>query len=129
MKKSKSQDGSIKNSSSVKAVLYGLGGFAAVVLVLTAILAVLNMYTEISGGTTHILYITILLAASLIGGFSTGRKCSRKGLMHGFVLGVVIWLLILLYTVATGDISPYEAVIKFLVITVAASLGGVIGIK
>ncbi len=115
--------------STLRAVFSGLISFMALLIIFSVILSLIAMYMPVSETTVHVLYISILLVAALIGGFKTGRKCSHKGLVHGFAVGVIICLAALIFTGCTTDISAYDAVIKSLVIMIATSLGGIIGIK
>ena len=118
-----------EGGGTLKALVYGLIYFIAVLLVLSVILSLAFMYSDISETTVHVMYIAVLLVASLMGGFKAGRKCPQKGLVHGFAVGIAVCVLALIFTAVTVDISAYEAVIKSLVIMLATSIGGIIGVK
>ena len=133
MKKNKDSKESGRNingsSNSIKAITSGLIAFIVISLILSVILTLITMYTETSNNTIHILYITILLVASLLGGFFTGRKCSHKGMLHGLFLGIILCVIAFIYTSICGDISVCDAAVKSIIIIAASSLGGVIGVK
>lgn len=126
---SKSKNIKSDSGGTLKAICSGLLSFILVLAVLSVILTLLIMYTDISDTTVHVLYITILLIAALIGGFKTGRKCSQKGLIHGFAVGIILCIIALIYTGAAADIAIYDAVIKSLIVMIATSVGGIIGVK
>lgn len=115
--------------STLRAVGSGLISFLALLIIFSVILSLIVMYMPVSETTVHVLYISILLVASLIGGFKAGRKCSHKGLVHGFAVGIIICMAALIFTGCTAEIAAYDAVIKSLVVMIATSIGGIIGIK
>ncbi len=117
------------SGNTVRAIVSGLLCFLVVLFLLAVILTLVTMYTDISTSTLHVLYLTALLIAALLGGFKTGRGCHRKGLLHGFAVGVLVCGFALVYTGVTADLSAYDAVIKSLIVMFGASTGGMIGVK
>lgn len=134
MKKKKREKTSVSKNhtlsgNAVRAIVSGLICFIVVLFLSAIILTLATMYTDISASTLHVLYLTALLVAALLGGFKTGRGCHRKGILHGFAVGVLICGFALIYTGITADLAAYDAVIKSLVVMFGASFGGMIGVK
>lgn len=122
-------DYSAVGNNSVKAILIGLVSFILIIFILSVVLSIVILHSDISSSTINILYISVILVSGLLGGFITGRKCTYKGIVHGFVLGLCISTAISAITAVVGNISIYSLIIKSVIVVLSSTIGGIIGIK
>ena len=105
---------------------------AGVLLALCSLaLAAVYCYTSLSGVTAHLLQLLVLAVAVFVGGFSAARGAGRKGLWHGLLLAVIMLALLLLAAfsgLTAGGVTLLALLVKGLVLVLAGSLGGIMGV-
>lgn len=75
-----------------------------------------------------IIIITSVISA-FVGGFSAAKQAGKNGLLLGFLTGVMIFVLLLISNLSYGNKLGALAAIKFLLITTASSIGGIVGVN
>lgn len=113
------------------AVLYGLAWalgvtFAACVLMFA--------WVVLSSGPVYNFSIFVIagsLFGAVAGGTSCGRAAGSMGLAHGFLVGIIYGLLlaVLFFTGSTESFSPAELLARALMLGIAGSLGGLLGVN
>ena len=105
---------------------------AGVLLALCSLaLAAVYCYTSLSGVTAHLLQLLVLAVAVFVGGFSAARGAGRKGVWHGLLLAVRMLALLLLAAfsgLTAGGVTLLALLGKGLVLVLAGSLGGILGV-
>ncbi len=78
--------------------------------------------------------LPLAIAAAAIGAFAAGLTAAavvgQRGLVHGLVCGLVLWLLILLAGFSRyAGVSAGNAAVKLAVLGLTGALGGVLGVN
>ncbi len=71
--------------------------------------------------------------AGAAGGFSAGFISSalyrKKGMLNGFICGIVIYAVMLISNLSYGNSVTIMAVFKFLLVTISSVLGGIAAVN
>lgn len=99
---------------------------ALIIIIIAAILAI--------GDIPAMLISPITVLALALGGFSGGflsaKFSEEKGLLYGSISGLIFFIIILLINVFSGKPSfGTGMIIKFAMIIMASSFGGIIGVN
>ncbi len=110
------------------ALLKGLAAAVIFSAFASLLLAAACCFTDLAAPTAHLLQFAVLGSASLVGGFVTARSSTAKSLQHTLLLALLISLLLLAFTLTTGDITQAAVLIKTPLIFLAAALGSVLAV-
>ena len=110
-------------------LLIALGvGFAASILVVALTSLAFEM-NNMPLSMANLFSSAALLVGSFVSGYIFARQIGEKGLKQGAICGAVYFLIFLIVSLAFGNRFGTLAVIKAVIITIAASLGGVYGVN
>ena len=124
----------MKKSDGWMAYIKPLGIGVAVGLLLTALCmvlfaAILAAY-DVSDFLVTVFSLTALVLGAIAAGFTASKLYGKNGLLIGMVVGVVLFALILLVSLAINPQSvTIQTLIKLVVTVLCAGLGGILGDK
>ena len=124
----------IKKSDGWMAYIKPLGIGVAVGLLLTALCmvlfaAILAAY-DVSDFLVTVFSLTALVLGAIAAGFTASKLYGKNGLLIGMVVGVVLFALILLVSLAINPQSvTIQTLIKLVVTVLCAGLGGILGVN
>lgn len=110
------------------ALLKGLAAAIIFSAFASLLLAAACCFTDLPSPTAHLLQFAVLATASLVGGLVTARSTPVKSLQHTLLMALLLSLLLLVFTLATGNITPAAVLIKTPLIFLAATLGSVLAV-
>ncbi|XMB66532.1 TIGR04086 family membrane protein [Mycoplasmatota bacterium zrk1] len=102
----------------------------ALLVVLTAVsytLIIFNKEISMDSINTTVLILSIILFMIL--GLLVGAVKKRNGLRNGFIYGFIIALFLFLYSFLGNDEFSFHQLIRYLILLLSSSLGGVIGVN
>lgn len=110
-------------------VLIGAGiGFAATMAVL-AILALIMVIFNIGDSFSSPLASVSAAIGSILGGWISGVKNKKKGIINGLLVATLIFLLITFISVFFNDKMTFMSLLHFIIIYLAACIGGIAGVN
>lgn len=124
----------MKKSDGWMAYIKPLGIGVAVGLLLTALCmvlfaAILAAY-DVSDFLVTVFSLTALVLGAIAAGFTASKLYGKNGLLIGMVVGVVLFALILLVSLAINPQSvTIQTLIKLVVTVLCAGLGGILGVN
>lgn len=124
----------MKKSDGWMAYIKPLGIGVAVGLLLTALCmvlfaAILAAY-DVSDFLVTVFSLTALVLGAVAAGFTASKLYGKNGLLIGMVVGVVLFALILLVSLAINPQSvTIQTLIKLVVTVLCAGLGGILGVN
>lgn len=99
-------------------------------LILLAVFSLLLSTRDISAGLTAPIATFILVAGALLGGYLCGRALRKNGLLNGFLIGGIQFILLLLISLAQPENEiGILALYKFLILAVSAGIGSILGVN
>ncbi len=124
----------MKKSDGWMAYIKPLGIGVAVGLLLTALCmvlfaAILAAY-DVFDFLVTVFSLTALVLGAVAAGFTASKLYGKNGLLIGMVVGVVLFALILLVSLAINPQSvTIQTLIKLVVTVLCAGLGGILGVN
>ena len=124
----------MKKSEGWMAYIKPLGIGVSVGLLLTALCmvlfaAILAAY-DVSDFLVTVFSLTALVLGAVAAGFTASKLYGKNGLLIGMVVGVVLFALILLVSLAINPQSvTIQTLIKLVVTVLCAGLGGILGVN
>lgn len=109
-------------------IIRGLLAATFAALIGTLLLSVIFCHTNISAACCHALQLPLLGLSAASGGFASAHALGRRGLVQGAKFGLLLLVLLLAATLATGNVSPAALIIKAAIIMLCAALGGILGV-
>jgi putative membrane protein (TIGR04086 family) len=111
-----------------KSLLFGLVAVYLSIVILTTIFASLIYFANVSEFFLQPVSLVIDVISLFIGGFLLSRKAGERGLLHGLLLALLFFLIAYLLG-STGLWSASQSLLKIASCFLAASLGGILGVK
>lgn len=113
-----------------KAIRSGLLAGAAAMFLMCLVAAVIQLFSDISDSTAQFVSIAIIaLSVYFSAYFSTQLKRS-KGLLQGLICGIAAFLILLIVSVLSGNLSFGDmALKKAAVCIISGAVGGIRGIN
>lgn len=113
----------------LRPILIGTIAGAICCLILLMLFAAILTMQDIQTAVTPMAVIAAAIGA-FIGGFVGARSVGSRGLIFGAACGVLLYLVVMIAGFAMlKDIRGWYALLKFVIMTVSAAIGGVIGVN
>ena len=108
--------------------------FALLSLILTVILctvfALIVHIWRIEEGTARTVVFWIMIFSVLVNAFLLAKSMRRAGLVNGFLMSVIYFIILMLISVILGGkIFSFDSFMRFVVFAAAGMLGGIIGVN
>lgn len=114
----------------IKSVLIGLLVATLATVFLTCIFALIITYKPVSLKISGLFATIILVISSFIGGFIASMIKKEKGIIVGGITGFIFYLCIVVLSLSIlGSAVTSSLVIKLIVITFSAAIGGIFGVN
>lgn len=108
-----------------KSILKGVLASFIITVILVFIIALTTYFIDISDRLTAILLFGVSVVSTIIGGILLTRHCKQKGLLHGFLLGIFYFLIMLLISYMIN--MNFSWTVKTLTILISTVCGGMFG--
>ncbi len=122
-----------KDSSGIygylRTVLLSILAAAVVVTALTALFALAMSLVTIPSAVLSGAVIVLLILAGFVSGYLAAKSIRKNGLRVGVICGVALSVLLFLLAGVIFDSVGWQIFTKMLVVTAAASIGGVLGVN
>ncbi|MCI8502190.1 MAG: TIGR04086 family membrane protein [Oscillospiraceae bacterium] len=122
-----------KNSTgfygNLKIVLLSVLAAAAVIAVLTALFALVMSMVTVPAVVLSGVVVLQLMLAGFASGYLAAKSIRKNGLRVGVICGAVLSVLLFLLSGILFDSVGWQIITKMLVVTAAASIGGVLGVN
>jgi len=106
--------------------LYGLLTTIAALIIFTFVLTLILYFTPLSETYVNPIGIIITVLSLIIGGIMMGKSIHKNGLLHGAVLGIIFFIVLVLLN-KQGGISLLLPKLPYILIS--PMIGGIIGVK
>lgn len=113
----------------LKKIVSSIGIWLIVTLFLIFLNTLLNYFDVYNYNTYVVISFIIIIIASLISGFYTGIKSSKKGWLEGIKIGLIVVFVSLIINLFTGFIFNIKTIIFYLVILSSNVIGSMFGIQ
>lgn len=99
-------------------------------LILTLITTLFSYFNILKEGATNIMKMITPLVSLFIGGFTLGKRASKKGWLEGIKLGATISIVIIIvnYLAFAGSVE-LKNLLYYLILMIACVFGSMIGIN
>lgn len=101
--------------------------FLIVILIIVMILSLLNSF-GVSKSITNILSIISTILLFLIIGYTSGKKCEKKGYIEGIKKGTLLVLILIIIGLITFDFS-FKTIIYYSILVLTTIFGAMLGIN
>ena len=122
-----------KDSSGIygylRTVLLSILAAAVVVTALTALFALAMSLVTIPSAVLSGVVIVLLILAGFVSGYLSAKSIRKNCLRVGVICGVALSVLLFLLAGVIFDSVSWQIITKMLVVTAAASIGGVLGVN
>lgn len=122
-----------KDSSGIygylRTVLLSILAAAVIITALTALFALAMSLVTIPSAVLSGVVIVLLILAGLVSGYLSAKSIRKNGLRVGVICGVALSVLLFLFAGVIFDSVSWQIITKMLVVTAAASIGGVLGVN
>ncbi|MHB1418097.1 MAG: TIGR04086 family membrane protein [Bacillota bacterium] len=117
----------IRVHSVVKGTVYAM----LLSLVLTLLTGLVLYFTALSESAIPTISIIILASSIFAGGVSAGRSAVTRGLWQGALVGLIFFILTILFTFFSvpGQMGTSGLLVKSIVSLISGGLGGVLGVS
>lgn len=116
-------------SPYAKSLLIGLGVGIVTATMLLLLCALLIVKMALPLGAVTPMALVAMGLGGLGGGIATGLCAKQNGLVLGAVCGTLLYLILLLFGLAHGGVSPSYAALKWAILTVCSAAGSVWGVN
>ncbi len=119
------------NRLNFKGILKGIVFSLIATIVLVVLLAVVSYFTDIPDNIISALLFVVSVVSVLIGGLLVAKSSSQRGLLHGALLGIGYFIIILSASFIMKkqfDVSMHM-ITMFLADIAGGMLGGILGIN
>ncbi len=107
-----------------------IGYIIATLIIVTLIMTIFNYFDLISSIIMTYYKFLIIIISTFIGGFSLGKKATKKGWLEGLKLGLIlIFILFLFAYLGLEKAMSFKNLIYYLIILAVSMLGGMLGIN
>ena len=117
------------NKSFYINVLIGAGIGVAVTLILLFGIAAIMVLGGMGSAYASPLSSVAAAIGAFIGGYFAARKNSAKGLFGGLLVAAVMFILITVVGAFVSEQVTLMSLIRLVIITLAASIGGILGVN
>ncbi len=122
-----------KDSSGIygylRTVLWSILAALVVVTALTALFALVMSLVTIPSAILSGVVIALLVVAGFVSGYLAAKSIRKNGLRVGVICGAALSVLLFLLAGVVFDSVGWQIIAKMLVVTAAASVGGVLGVN
>ncbi|WFA09850.1 TIGR04086 family membrane protein [Tissierella sp. Yu-01] len=119
-----------KNKSRISYLLKGLLMAFIITILLLVFYSLLLRFTSLSESKLHLLNNLTMILSVVVSSIYVAVKIKDKGWMHGGIVGVLYYLIIILINLLfIRDSSSVLLLSKLLISTIAGIIGGMIGIN
>lgn len=113
-----------------KKILKGVLLSLVISILLAALLAIVVFFADISDRTVSTLVMLSSAVSVFSGAVILAKNIESRGLLNGFVLAAIYFLVLISISFLTGGFSfDSSAVLRFVAILAAGMLGGILGIN
>ena len=107
-------------------LLYIIG----IIIVATMLITILNYFNIITGTALTISKILISVISMFVGGFTIGRRSSKKGWLEGLKLSGIFLIILALFNYLGFDNAPeLKNLVYYIIIIISCIFGSIIGIN
>ena len=119
-----------KTSSGFSAIITGLITSIIAMVVIFLIIGVYGFYTSSDIASLGTLALSGTLLAIAYGGFNTGKKAGRRGLVYGGLVGVIFAIVAIMVGVkdAPRAIITLTSLKRVILSIIAGCIGGMLGV-
>ena len=111
----------------VKQFFKAFGLIFSIILISTILITILDYFNIFSESLTNIILLSMTIIATMIGSFKLGKQSSKKGIVEGFKLGILVTISFLLLSLLTRNHFQFSNTIYYLILTISSILGSIIG--
>lgn len=97
-----------------------------VIFIIPIILSILNL---LGLKTYDIALLVVMVITSIISGFFVGRKSTKKGYINGLSFGIMLSLVMFIFSLFFRSKYGLDTLIYFLIIIASSTVGSMIGIQ
>ncbi|NLB73053.1 MAG: TIGR04086 family membrane protein [Firmicutes bacterium] len=119
-----------RTSSGFSAIITGLITSVIAMVIIFLIIGVYGFYTSSDIGSLGTLALSGTLLAIACGGFNTGKRAGRRGLIYGGLVGVIFAIVAIMIGVkdAPRAIITVTSLKRVILSIVAGCIGGMLGV-
>ena len=111
----------------VKQFFKAFGLVLMIILISTIVITILDYFNLFSESLTNIFLFVITLISIIIGSYKLGKKSSKKGIIEGLKLGIVISVSFMLMGLITGNNFQISNTIYYVILIISSILGSIVG--
>lgn len=105
-----------------------LGYISIIIIILTMLVTIFSYFNIFNDNLTKIIKFIIPIISVFIGGIMMGIRATKKGIIEGARLSLIIDVIFLLLSIILSSFKP-QSLIYYLIIAISTIFGSMIGVQ